>query len=48
MEMAVERNNQTRRFITFLRRLFFIKTSQVSNETQSVNINDEFHLSDIH
>ena len=54
METAVERiNNQTRRFITFRRRLFYkiyIKTSQIRNKNsvkQSVNIRDEIHFSDI-
>ena len=34
-ETAVERNNQTRQFITFLHRLFYkiyIKTSQIMNK----------------
>ena len=51
METAVERNNQTRRSITFLRRLFYkihIKTSQIMNGTimlkQSVNIRDAFYF----
>ena len=54
METAVERiNNQTRRFITFRRRLFYkiyLKTSQIRNKNsvkQSVNIRDEIRFSDI-
>ena len=54
MDTAVERN-QTHRFITFRRRLFYqiyIKTSQIMNKNdvkkQMVNIRDEVHFSDIH
>ena len=56
MGTAVERINQTRQFITFLRLSIYklyIKTSQMMDKKdvkkkQSVNIRDEFHFSDIH
>ena len=51
---TVERNNQKRRIINFLRHLFarfktkFHNSEQERCKKQSVNIRDEFHFSEVH